>query len=256
MIANYHTHTHYCDHAKGSPEDCVLAAIEAGLSELGFSEHIPYIFPDGHESHFRMKRENLKKYVEDVKALKEKYADKIKIHLGLEVEYYPALFDKTMESVKGLGIEYILLGQHFLNDTETMHGCQPKDEENHIKTYTELVCEGMRRGVFTYLCHPDMINFTGDGEIYDRYARMICETAKECGVPLEFNLLGYSTGRNYPQKRFFEMAAKVGNEVTIGIDAHNPERFFEADFERSAMALLEEIGIKPIKRVKLQNPFK
>ena len=256
MFANYHTHTNYCDHAKGTPEDCVLAALEAGLSELGFSEHIPYIFPDGRESHFRMKRADLKAYVDDVKALKEKYADKIKIHLGLEVEYYPALFDKTLESVKGLGIEYILLGQHFLDDAETVHGCSPKAEEEHIKTYTELVCEGMRRGIFTYLCHPDMINFTGDREIYDRYARIICETAKECGVPLEFNLLGYSTGRNYPQKRFFEMAAEVGNEVIIGIDAHNPERFFEADFEASAEELLRSLGITPIKTVKFRNPFK
>lgn len=256
MFTNYHTHTNYCDHAIGTPEDCVLAALEAGLSELGFSEHIPYIFPDGHESHFRMKRADLKAYVDDVKALKEKYADKIKIHLGLEVEYYPALFDKTLESVKGLGIEYILLGQHFLDDAETVHGCSPKAEEEHIKTYTELVCEGMRRGVFTYLCHPDMINFTGDREIYDRYARMICETAKECGVPLEFNLLGYSTGRNYPQKRFFEMVAEVGNEVIIGIDAHNPERFFEADFEASATELLRSLGITPIKTVKFRDPFK
>ena len=244
MFANYHTHTNYCDHAIGTPEDCVLAALEAGLSELGFSEHIPYIFPDGRESHFRMKRADLKAYVDNVKALKEKHADKIKIHLGLEVEYYPALFDKTLESVKDLGIEYILLGQHFLDDTETLHGCSPKAEEEH------------RRGVFTYLCHPDMINFTGDREIYDRYARMICETAKECGVPLEFNLLGYSTGRNYPQKRFFEMAAEVGNEVIIGIDAHNPERFFEADFEASASELLRSLGITPIKTVKFRDPFK
>ena len=202
-----------------------------------------------------MKRADLKAYVEDVKALKVKYADKIKIHLGLEVEYYPALFDRTMESVKELGIEYILLGQHFLNDKETVHGCSPKAEEEHIKTYTELVCEGMRRGVFTYLCHPDMINFTGDSEIYDKYARIICETAKECDTPLEFNLLGYSTGRNYPQKRIFEIAAEVKNEVILGIDAHSPERFFEADFEDSATKILRSLGITPKEKIKFKNPF-
>ncbi|MBR5451705.1 MAG: histidinol-phosphatase [Clostridia bacterium] len=255
MIANFHTHTNYCDHAKGSPEDCVLAALEAGLSELGFSEHIPYIFPDGHESGFRMKRADLKAYVEDVKALKVKYADKIKIHLGLEVEYYPALFDRTMESVKGLGIEYILLGQHFLNDKETVHGCSPKAEEEHIKTYTELVCEGMRRGVFTYLCHPDMINYVGDDEIYKKYAKIICETAKECDVPIEFNLLGYLTGRCYPNEKFFSVVAEVGNDVVLGIDAHEPERFYQKETELSAIKFLNSLGITPKEKITIKKPF-
>ncbi len=36
--SNYHTHTTFCD-GENSPEEMVLAAIDAGLPELGFSGH-------------------------------------------------------------------------------------------------------------------------------------------------------------------------------------------------------------------------
>ena len=42
MKANYHTHTARCGHATGTGEDYVLAAIEQGFDELGFSDHVPW----------------------------------------------------------------------------------------------------------------------------------------------------------------------------------------------------------------------
>ena len=40
---NYHTHTKRCGHAIGEDEEYVINAIEAGLTDLGFSDHCPYI---------------------------------------------------------------------------------------------------------------------------------------------------------------------------------------------------------------------
>ena len=40
MRCNYHTHTYRCHHAKGEDEDFVLRAIDAGMTELGFSDHV------------------------------------------------------------------------------------------------------------------------------------------------------------------------------------------------------------------------
>ena len=40
---NYHTHTKRCGHAIGEDEEYVVNAIEAGLTDLGFSDHCPYI---------------------------------------------------------------------------------------------------------------------------------------------------------------------------------------------------------------------
>lgn len=42
-MKNYHTHTTRCMHAIGSEEEYILAAISAGYTELGFSDHTPGI---------------------------------------------------------------------------------------------------------------------------------------------------------------------------------------------------------------------
>ena len=56
MTYNYHTHTYRCRHAAGAEEDYVVKSIECGIKYMGFSEHIPFVFPDGYESPFRVDR--------------------------------------------------------------------------------------------------------------------------------------------------------------------------------------------------------
>ena len=47
MIANYHTHTHRCNHAIGRERDYIENALSGNLEVLGFADHTPYIFPGG-----------------------------------------------------------------------------------------------------------------------------------------------------------------------------------------------------------------
>ena len=69
MIANYHTHTPRCNHAQGSEQEYVDAALSAGLKILGFSDHTPYFFPGDYYSTFRMHPEELPGYVSTVNAM-------------------------------------------------------------------------------------------------------------------------------------------------------------------------------------------
>ena len=62
----------------------VLAAIDAGLPELGFSGHSRL---EG-EPDWTMSVEGTKEYRKTVLALKEKYKDKINIRLGIEQDYW------------------------------------------------------------------------------------------------------------------------------------------------------------------------
>ena len=83
MKANYHTHTYRCHHAVGTEREYVEAAIRAGLQILGFSDHSPYVFKDGHYSSFRMRPEELPEYVLTLSGLREEYKEQIQIHIGL-----------------------------------------------------------------------------------------------------------------------------------------------------------------------------
>ena len=91
---NFHTHTTRCRHAFGRDRDYVTKAIKAGIKVLGFSDHAPMIFPNrNYYSTFRMFPDDVQDYVNSINLLREEYRDKIEIHLGFEIEYFPTLFN-------------------------------------------------------------------------------------------------------------------------------------------------------------------
>ena len=55
-------------------------------------------------------------YADSIKELREKYKGKIDIKLGFELEYYPRLIDKEIEFLKSLDYDYLILGQHYVDN--------------------------------------------------------------------------------------------------------------------------------------------
>ncbi|MCD7840092.1 MAG: PHP domain-containing protein, partial [Erysipelotrichaceae bacterium] len=114
---NYHTHTYRCGHANGSEEDMIKAAIDMGIKELGFSEHVPLphyrkhlihsipfirslasisslitsIIKDGPD--MRMPYKDLENHLDILRTLENTYKDQIKIYKGFEAEALPQYFD-------------------------------------------------------------------------------------------------------------------------------------------------------------------
>lgn len=254
MIANYHTHTWRCRHATGSEEQYVKNAIQAGMKILGFADHSPYIFPNGYYSAFRMELSQLPGYVDTVLSLREEYEDRIEIPLGLEIEYYPRHLPELLPILRDQPLDYLILGQHFVNNEydAPYNGVGSRDE-GLLRQYVHQTCDAMNTGLFTYFAHPDLIHFRGSEKLYRQHMRDICREAKSCGVPLEFNLLGLSSGKHYPNPVFWEMVAEEGCEVILGRDAHDPEALLDEETEDLAMKILESVGICPIKIAELRK---
>ena len=122
MIANYHTHTQRCRHACGTETAYVENAIHRGLKIFGFSDHTPQYFPGDYYSFMRMYPQELEDYCNTVRNLQKQYQGKIEIPLGLEAEYYPATWTEMLARAKDAGIEYLILGQHWLGNEQNEHG--------------------------------------------------------------------------------------------------------------------------------------
>ncbi len=250
MISNYHTHTVRCRHAVGEDEAFVLAALDRGLRILGFSDHSPYIFDGDYYSTFRMPMSELEDYVASVLSLRKKYADQIDIKLGLELEYYPAHFAKTVAALKKYPFDYFLLGQHALGDEEDdFYTGWPTDDEEILNRYVCQCREALHTGVFSCFAHPDIINFDGDPEIYKTYMRTLIWEAKALDVPLEFNLLGLLAKRNYPNRLFWEMVAEEGAKAIIGFDAHQPAVLRDEDLDGMIADWLGDLQINWIEKL-------
>lgn len=249
-MKNYHTHTTRCRHAFGKDRDYVIKAIKAGITELGFSDHAPMLFPiKDYYSNFRMFPEDVEDYINSINLLREEYEDKIKIHLGFEIEYFPQLFDETVKWLEELGAEYFILGQHFTDNEYEPYAFYcgtPTDNITLFDKYINQAIKGLETGKFLYIAHPDLFKYTGSDEIYNEKMTYFCEKIKKLGYPVEFNLLGFSQKRNYPDQRFWKIAAQVGNEVVIGFDAHSPESFQNKRIYNNAVKYLKKLGINPV----------
>ena len=78
-----HMHTTYCD-GKDSAEAMVLSAIKNVLNHAGISGHS--FTP--HDTSYCMSREGTQNYLEEITALKQKYAGSINLLLGTELDRY------------------------------------------------------------------------------------------------------------------------------------------------------------------------
>ena len=258
MIANYHTHTHRCHHANGLDEEYIKKAITEGVKILGFSDHAPYIFKNNYVSYFKMLPEEADEYYSSLSRLREKYRDKIEIYIGYEAEYYPEVWEQTLEFWKrGSTPEYLVLGQHMIGEEHDLEGRVPSTRPNLlIREYVDETVAGIKTGVFTYLAHPDLVNYTGDDETYEEEMTRLIQAANEENMPLEINMLGLVENRCYPRDFFWEIAKKHEPRVILGCDAHSPERVADKDELLIALRFAEKHHLNVIDTIELKNPFK
>lgn len=255
LKTNYHTHASYCGHAFGKVSDYVEKAISLGYEVLGFSDHTPYPFPNGFYDTIRMRPEMQKQYVDEILECKEKYKNDIEIYIGYEVEYYPKHFKDLLDMLNRYPCDYIILGQHCLNNE--YDGAEPgsaPEDPKILEQYVNQTCEAMKLGVFTYFAHPDLVKFVGPNDVYEEHMDKLLKTAIETDTPLEINLRGIWNYSHYPSERFFKLAAKYGCKVIIGIDAHTPEALaFGTDLDK-AYRIVNKYSLNLIERAELKTP--
>lgn len=219
---NLHTHTWRCGHAQGEDREYIENAILQGFQCLGFSEHIQYRIDKGRYN--RIDYEDFVEYFDDIRVLKKEYKEEIEILCGLEAAYVPEAMDDLL-GLKPL-CDFILLGHHQggLNVRKYNLRCNEAEMDFYAE---EIVC-GIKSGYYDIVAHPDFFMKTRTywNEKCESCAYKICTAAKNYNIPLELNIKGAVSelkGLGYPYRKFWEIAAKVGNEVLYGWDAHNPK---------------------------------
>lgn len=236
---NYHTHTYRCGHAKGKDEEYVTNAISNGFKVLGFSDHV--MIKWHRQPGTRGNYLQLGSYIKSINKLKKKYEKQIEIHLGLECEYMPQLVKYYKWLLKKKKIEYLILGQHCYLDK---HGkftwyLGYDNRDKRIELYVHDLIEGMKTGLFKYVCHPDFFVrlFKEYDPLIEKCARKICKAALKYDIPLELNTSGVSeyhlreNNLHFPSPYFWNIVGETGVKVVIGVDAHTPQEFKIANYK-------------------------
>ena len=244
---NYHQHTYRCRHADMDmkDEDYVKEYIKMGFEKIAFTDHCPLESQIDNRTNSRMPFSEKEEYLESVKKLKEKYADKIQIELGFEVEYLPGKEKYLLELKKET--DKIILGQHLVYDDNNKikftHGNGNYTDSELIK-YAEYIAKGMEFNIPDIIAHPDLFMYVRDefGELEAKASNIICQAAEKYNVVLEINLhdifkkvyrknakennLSIDEKRKrlkdvrYPCEEFWKIATNYDIKVVYGLDIH------------------------------------
>lgn len=244
---NYHSHTYRCGHADldMKDEEYIQEYIKMGFEKVAITDHCPEKNEIDKRDNIRMKYTEKEEYLNSIKKLKEKYADKIQIETGFEVEYLPG----EEENLKELKEETdkIMLGQHCIYDDNKelrIFGKHDFTDEELIR-YAEYIEKAVELNIPDVIAHPDVYMHKREnfGEIESKVANMICKVVEKYNIPLEINLAKvfnetYYEKKElnnepiekqkeklskvvYPRKEFWKIATKYNIRVLYGIDAHH-----------------------------------
>lgn len=237
---NFHTHTTRCLHAGGTDNEYIEAAIEAGMTILGFSDHAPY--PDNRFG-LRMQYEELDEYVQTIQNLKNKYSNQIEIRIGLEIEYDSEKATYYEQLLNEKNVEYLALGQHiYVSPTKEYVNVYFLENTNQYVEYANTLKEAVQTGYFAFIAHPDVIflnNLAWDHNC-ELASDIIIEAALKSKTPLELNANGLRRGIQtfcdgdrypYPHEKFWLKVSKHHIPVIINADAHHPSNIYDDKME-------------------------
>jgi histidinol-phosphatase (PHP family) len=115
-----HIHSPYCPHGSDDTfEDYINKAINIGLKEITFTEHLPlpnnFIDPTPKQDS-GMEEKLILDYFNEIYILKDKYKNKIKINAGVEVDYIEGYENEIKQMLNKYGkyIEDSILSVHML----------------------------------------------------------------------------------------------------------------------------------------------
>ena len=251
---NYHTHTYRSGHSRYVSDETILEAARSnGIQMLGFTEHIPnpeLVLP---EEDWKMLISEVDEYLESINGLKEKHPD-MTILAGFEAEYDPMREAFLGEMRKR--VDYMILGQHYVRKGL---GHEKFNSPDYPLQYAKTVVDAIDSGLFDIVAHPDIFMKYRD-QVAPEYraqfdenakiaSRMICEKARDMGIPIEINLSPSIRNKTlsdnnleYPHPLFWEIAATIeGLTVVKGIDAHSPGSFYTVNKEDQRIRLIEDL---------------
>lgn len=241
--SNYHSHSLYCDGRAGM-EDFVRFALSSGFTSYGFSSHAPLPFPTA----WTMEWDRMDDYLAEFRRLKEKYAGRIELYIGLEIDYLNEESHPAIERFRRLPLDYCIGSVHLLYDDEgrVVDADLPADKfrrmvdryfrgdvERVVRLYYERSRRMVELGGFDIVGHADKVHYNAAccrPGILDEpwYDRLVCDYFAEIarrGYQMEINTKAYEElGVFYPDVRYFPLLRELGVRVQVNSDAHYPER--------------------------------
>ena len=262
MLTDYHLHLRPDEPGTGAEryftqenvDRYLEAAGEAGIQELGVSEHI---------HRFRQALDLwrhpfwVEQAVDDLAAYCE-FVRSTSLKLGIEADFVPGAEDRTATLLDSHDFDYVVGSVHFIGegdgavDHEDWDVWRARGDPDEVwRRYFEALAEAARSGLFDILGHPDLVKVWGSARpLPDRdprhYYEPAVEAIAESGIAVEVSTAGLRkpVGEMYPAPAFAEMCVEAGAAFSLSSDAHEPGQV-GYEYPR-AVEFLEQLGVSEI----------
>ena len=215
-------------------DEFILRAAELGFDEIVFTDHMPFTVTG--DEHDRIPFGCVAEYCKAVGELREKYKDKIRILIGIEIDYHPNCIAEIRD-VLSSGHFDVKLGSSHLN----IKGFNVPFGKISRTEYAALVIENYIRAaesrLFDVMTHIDVYRWVfTESETYpliddgfkvssiEKELRTLFGIMEHEGIALELNAAPYYKGFGdegcYPADDILKIAADYNLRRVYGSDAH------------------------------------
>ena len=239
-------HTKRCGHATGEVTDYISEAKRKGLSEVGFSDHLPFV--THRDPRYTMALSELPAYQRDIESAKGSNKD-LSIKVGIEADFMEGKISEIKELIQAYPYDFVIGSVHFIkkwafDDPREKEKWDHADVDQVYQRYYDLLQQSARSGLYDIMGHVDLVKKFGHRSKED-LTDLVQKTArvfKESGVSIEINTSGLRkpVKEIYPQRDVLKIYQEHKVPIVFGSDAHAPGDV-GADFEKAAQ-LAREAG--------------
>jgi histidinol-phosphatase (PHP family) len=226
-LGDYHVHTHWSD-GEGEPAEWIERALELGLREIGFSDHLvpPSV---GVAGAYGVPLDRVGEYVDEVHAAAARYPQ-IRVLVSVEADYLPGREPELAETLGAFPFDYVIGSVHFVGDfdfADETRAYDPRwdDVDAVFRGYYEATRLAAECGLFDIMAHVGYVGLwghsPGPGVAASEAAAL--QAIADTGMVLEINTGGPldPLGSLYPSPSQLERARRLGIRVTLSSDAHS-----------------------------------
>ena len=277
MFADYHIHTYYSDDSTYPMEQVVKDAISKGITDLCFTDHVDYGIKEDADKLAPEQRQELKvkiqnpnvpqynvdylAYVAEYQDVKEKYADKINLKLGMEFGLQIHTIPQYQKLFNSYPFDFIIMSCHQVENkefwTQEFQQGRSQDEYNQ-RYYDEILAQVKNYHDYSVLGHLDLIARYDKAGVYpfaktrDKIAEILkIVIADGKGIELNTSSVRYKIHNAQgkpeltPSREILALYKELGGRIiTTGSDSHKPEHLGAYIAEQSQE--LKKLGFKEI----------
>ena len=225
MLFDYHMHSDFSADSDTPMEEMIQASIAKGLTEICFTEHIDYEYPDPTIS-FDL---DIPAYTKEINKMRGKYKDIISIKKGVELGVQPYLLERYDKLMNEETFDFVICSIHTADKKDLHSGdffANRTPEESYQLYYEELLYCVENFKQYNILGHIDLVKRYKELDSDRNFHEILSEIFKVIiadGKGIELNASGYAYGLGGPMPTvdILKLYKDCGGEVlTIGSDAH------------------------------------